>query len=107
MKWNEHWYKAVCQVVEPYQVMHREKGTGGVILFQIENEFNRIKWFPKESKREYLVKLAEIVRQNGIEIPLITCWTDEARNVENGLLNGVVDMVNSYPKWRWKVVSDV
>lgn len=100
MKWNEHWYKAVCQVVEPYQVMHREKGTGGVILFQIENEFNRIKWFPKESKREYLVKLAEIVRQNGIEIPLITCWTDEARNVENGLLNGVVDMVNSYPKWK-------
>lgn len=100
MKWSEHWYKAVCQVVEPYQIMYREKGAGGVILFQIENEFNRIKWFPKENKREYLVKLAEIVRQNGIEIPLITCWTDEARNVENGLLDGVVDMVNSYPKWK-------
>lgn len=100
MKWNEHWYKAVCKVVAPYQIMNKEKGKGGVILFQIENEFNRIKWFPKNDKREYLVRLAEIVRKNGIEVPLITCWTDEARNIMEGPLNGVVDMVNSYPKWK-------
>ena len=50
MRWNEHWYKAVCRVVAPHQLPRKEKGSGGVILFQIENEFNRIKWFSKESK---------------------------------------------------------
>ncbi len=99
MEWNEHWYKAVCKAVEPYQIINREKGEGGIILFQIENEFNRIKWFPKEGKKIYLERLAETARKNGIEVPLVTCWTDEARNVTDGPLNGVLDMVNSYPRW--------
>lgn len=99
MKWNEHWYKAVCKVIAPYQIINKEKGKGGVIFFQIENEFNRIKWFPKNEKRKYLAGLAEMAKNNGIEVPLITCWTDEARNVTKGPLNGVLDMVNSYPRW--------
>lgn len=100
MLWNEHWYRAVCRVVKPHQLFNRAKGRGGVILFQIENEFNRIKWFPREAKKDYLVQLASIARKYGIEVPLITCWTSEARNVEKGPLNGVVDMVNSYPRWQ-------
>ncbi|WP_300813502.1 beta-galactosidase [uncultured Bacteroides sp.] len=99
MRWNEHWYKAVCRVVAPHQLPRKEKGSGGVILFQIENEFNRIKWFSKESKKEYLEGLWQIVRNHGIEVPIVTCWTDEARNAGSGTLNGVLDMVNSYPKW--------
>lgn len=99
MRWNEHWYKAVCRVVAPHQLTRKEKGTTGVILFQVENEFNRIKWFPKEAKKDYLVQLSQIVRKYGIDVPVITCWTDEARNVKEGVLNGVVDMVNSYPRW--------
>lgn len=99
MRWNEHWYRAVCRVVAPYQLTRKERGRTGVILFQVENEFNRIKWFPKEAKKEYLVQLSQIVRKYGIDVPIITCWTNEARNVENGVLNGVVDMVNSYPRW--------
>ena len=99
MRWNEHWYKAVCRVVAPHQLTRKERGRTGVILFQVENEFNRIKWFPKEAKKEYLVQLSQIVRKYGIDVPIITCWTNEARNVENGVLNGVVDMVNSYPRW--------
>lgn len=65
----------------------------------MENEFNRIKWFPKEAKKDYLIQLTQIVRKYEIDVPVITCWTDEARNVEEGVLNGVVDMVNSYPRW--------
>lgn len=44
--------------------------------------------------------MAFIARKYGIEVPIITCWTDESRNVETGILNGVVDMVNSYPRWQ-------
>lgn len=99
MQWNEHWYKAVCEVVKTHQIQNRPKGQGGVILFQVENEFNRIKWFPKEAKRDYLEQLTRIARREGIEVPIITCWTSEARNVKEGPLNGVVDMVNSYPRW--------
>lgn len=99
MRWNEHWYRAVCRVVAPYQLTRKRKGETGVILFQVENEFNRIKWFPKEAKKDYLVQLANIVRKYDIDVPVITCWTNEARNVESGVLNGVVDMVNSYPRW--------
>lgn len=99
MRWNEHWYKAVCRVVAPHQITRKDKGTTGVILFQVENEFNRIKWFPSADKKDYLVKLTELTRKYGIDVPVITCWTSEARNVSEGPLNGVVDMVNSYPRW--------
>ena len=100
MRWNEHWYRAVCRVVAPHQLTRREKGKTGVILFQVENEFNRIKWFPTEAKRDYLVKLTQLTRKYGIDVPIITCWTSESRNVMEGPLNGVVDMVNSYPRWQ-------
>ena len=99
MRWNEHWYKAVCRVVAPHQITRKEKGAPGVILFQVENEFNRIKWFPSADKKDFLVKLTELTRKYGIDVPVITCWTSEARNVSEGPLNGVVDMVNSYPRW--------
>ena len=99
MRWNEHWYRAVCRVVAPHQLTRKSKGHTGVIFFQVENEFNRIKWFPKEAKKDYLIQLTQIVRKYEIDVPVITCWTDEARNVEEGVLNGVVDMVNSYPRW--------
>ena len=99
MRWNEHWYKAVCRVVAPHQITRKERGKPGVILFQVENEFNRIKWFPSADKKDYLVKLTELTRKYGINVPIITCWTSEARNVSEGPLNGVVDMVNSYPRW--------
>lgn len=100
VRWNEHWYRAVCRVVKPHQITRKARGEAGVILFQIENEFNRIKWFPTAEKKAYLESLARMVRGNGIEVPLITCWTNEARNVEDGPLNGVLDMVNSYPRWQ-------
>ena len=100
VRWNEHWYRVVCKVMEPFQIHHRKPGNGGVVLFQIENEFNRIKWFPGREKKSYLENLALIARKYGVEVPIITCWTNEARNVKSGPLNGIVDMVNSYPRWQ-------
>lgn len=99
MRWNEHWYRAVCRVVAPHQITCKKKGESGVILFQIENEYNRVKWFPSTDKKGYLHNLMECTRKYGIDVPVITCWTSEARNVPEGSLQGVVDMVNSYPRW--------
>ena len=98
--WNDHWYQAVARVVAPHQLSRKPKGAFGVVLIQVENEFNRIKWFPRSEKRQYLEHMAQQLRKGGIDIPLITCWTDEARNVSSGPLNGIVDMVNSYPRWQ-------
>lgn len=100
IRWSEHWYRAVCRVAAPYQLTRRPEGKTGIILFQVENEFNRVKWFPKKDKKNSLECLAAIARKYGMEVPVITCWTDEARNVTGGMLDGVVDMVNSYPKWQ-------
>lgn len=100
IKWSEHWYKAVARVVAPHQIYNRRPGTGGVILWQLENEYNRVKWFPREAKKHYLEQLAVISRQNGIEVPFITCWTNESRSCTTGPLAGCVDMVNSYPRWQ-------
>lgn len=100
LRWNEHWYKAVAEVTAPHQICRRKPGTGGVILWQIENEYNRVKWVPKEAKRNYLEQLARISRRHGIEVPFITCWTSEARDCKTGPLNICVDMVNSYPRWQ-------
>ena len=99
VSWCEHWYRAVARVVEPHQIHHRPQGQGGVVLWQVENEYNRVKWIPSVCKRNYLEQLTRISRSQGIEVPVITCWTSEARNVKDGPLNGVVDMVNSYPRW--------
>ncbi len=99
LKWNDHWIRAVCRVAKAHQLTNREPGTGGIILFQLENEFNRIKWFPRAEKKAYLEHLATVVREEGIDVPLVTCWTEEARNVTEGPLAGVLDMVNSYPRW--------
>ena len=100
LAWNAHWYDAVCRVVAPHQLTRKAVGGKGVVLVQVENEFNRIKWFPRKEKRAYLEHMAQRLRQGGIDVPLISCWTDEARNATGGPLNGVVDMVNSYPRWQ-------
>ncbi len=100
LAWNDHWYEAVCRVVAPHQITRKPVGAKGVILMQVENEFNRIKWFPRSEKRAYLEHMAEDLRRGGIDVPLISCWTDEARNVSQGPLNGIIDMVNSYPRWQ-------
>ncbi len=99
LKWNQHWYEAVCKAVAPYQITKKKKGEPGIIMFQIENEYERVNWFPKDMKRKYLEDLTVFTRNNGIEVPIFTCWTTESRNIKDGPLNGVFDFVNVYPRW--------
>lgn len=100
VRWSEYWYNAVCRTAKSHQITQKGKGGKGIILFQIENEYDRVSWFTHQEKKSYLESLAISARRNGIDVPLITCWTDESRNVGMGALNGVVDMVNSYPRWQ-------
>lgn len=99
LAWCSHWYKAVADVARKHQITNRKPNTGGVIVWQIENEFNRVNWISKADKQKYLEFLAKTSRDEGIDVLITSCWTTESRNVDKGYLNGVVDMVNSYPLW--------
>lgn len=97
--WVRHWYQAVIEVVAPHQITRKQPGEAGVLLFQIENEYERIQWISKTVKKKALEALAVVARQGGIDVPLVTCWTSESRSVPSGPLHGVLDFVNLYPRW--------
>jgi hypothetical protein len=98
LKWNKHWYAAVTKMVAPHQITRKKTGSSGVIMFQVENEYERLK-LPDDMKREYLEELVTYARDGGIEVPIFTCWTTQSRNVQEGPLRGVFDFVNQYPQW--------
>jgi hypothetical protein len=99
LAWSRHWYQAVCRVVAKHQITRQPAGAPGVILFQIENEYERLNWLPRDMKKRHLEVLATTARDGGIDVPLVTCWTKESRSVKEGPLLGVFDFVNMYPKW--------
>ena len=40
LDWCKHWYTAAAKAAVPFQITHRPAGKPGVILWQIENEYN-------------------------------------------------------------------
>ena len=72
VKWSQHWYKAVCEAVKNEQITRKAKGEKGIILFQIENEYNH----DDSANKEILLKgLYQSVKENGIDVPMFTCLT--------------------------------
>lgn len=98
LAWVKHWFAAVTRVVAPQQITRKKPGEPGVILFQIENEYERLK-LPRQVKVNQLEALAGYSREGGIDVPLVTYWTSQTRNVNVGPLSGILDFVNQYPKW--------
>lgn len=98
LAWSKHWYRAVCPVVAKHQITRKAPGQPGVVLFQIENEYDYTN-VPSAGKKRHLEVLAEAARAGGIDVPLFTCVTREARNVKQGPLRGLFDMMNFYPRW--------
>ncbi|RED23444.1 beta-xylosidase [Flavobacterium cutihirudinis] len=93
IKWSQHWYKAVCKAVEKEQISHKAKGEKGIILFQIENEYNH----DDSTNKEVLLKgLYKSVKDNGIDIPMFTCLTEECRRSNDAELSQVFDSDNYY-----------
>ena len=98
LSWCRHWYDAVCPVIARHQITRKEPGQPGVILFQVENEYDFPK-FPDQVKINQVKALAEDARANGIDVPLITCWTHIVRGSTDPVLSQIFDCCNFYPRW--------
>lgn len=98
LAWCKHWYDAVCPVIAKHQITRKAPGQPGVILFQIENEYDFAK-LPDDIKINQLTALANDATADGIDVPLISCWTKQVRGVKDGPLRGVFDCTNFYPRW--------
>ena len=91
--WCLHWYNAICKELVEEQITHKPKGEKGIILIQIENEYNH---HDCSNKEELLKALYQSVRKNNIDIPVFTCLTQECRNSKDPELSQVFDSDNYY-----------
>ncbi|MGA3065441.1 MAG: beta-galactosidase [Tepidisphaeraceae bacterium] len=97
LQWCRHWYQAVAKAAGPYQITHRPAGSPGVILWQIENEYVYAP-FDSEVKLHQLLALAHDARDFGIDVPLITCMTDDPLFRKDPYLRqNVTECRNTYP----------
>lgn len=93
LAWQDHWYKAVCRVIKNEQITSKKRGHKGVILMQIENEYNA---FKAPNKVYALQRMYQCVRSSGVNIPVFTCLTAECRGSKDSLLSQVFDCDNYY-----------
>ncbi len=99
LAWCKHWFTAVAKVAAPWQITHQPEGKPGIILWQIENEYNYDR-HPATVKLHQLQALAHYSRDLGIDVPLLTCVTsDPLFRKDPFLLANVWDTRNEYPKF--------
>ena len=91
--WSVHWYDAVCKLFAREQVTRKPKGGKGIILVQIENEFDSDGC---KDKPKVLKALYNAVRHSGVEVPVFTCLTSECRGSSDPTLAQVFDCDNYY-----------
>ncbi len=107
MAWSKHWMDAVCPAIAKHQITRKKPGEPGVILFQLENEYNYAK-FAEPIKSAYVKSLAEAAIAGGIDVPLFTCWTRGIRGNKDPILRNVFDSCNFYTGWGIdKTVGDI
>ena len=98
LSWSKHWYDAVCPVIARHQITRKAPGQPGVILVQVENEYDYAS-FSDETKANHIKALAEFARTDGIDVPLISCWTHQVRVSTDPVLRQIFDCCNFYPRW--------
>lgn len=98
---SQHWFSLVLPVIERYQITH----SGPIIMVQLENEYDYWHGTPEAGKVAYIRALAEAAWNQGIDVPLITCWTREARENSDPVMARIMDTCNFYP--RWNVLKEV
>ncbi|MGA2243567.1 MAG: beta-galactosidase [Verrucomicrobiota bacterium] len=98
LAWSRHWYAAVCPVIAKHQITSRPWGQPGVILVQMENEYDYAS-FPDDVKINHVRALAEEALKDGIDVPLIACWTHQVRGSKDPVLRQIFDCCNFYPRW--------
>lgn len=106
LEWSRHWMQAVCPVIAAGQVTRRPPGHGGVILVQIENEFDFDRAVPDADRVPALRALYEAALAGGIEVPIFTCWTRQCRDSADPELAQVFDACNAYPRFDIQRTAD-
>ncbi len=99
LAWSKHWYDEVCPVIAKHQITRKAPGHPGVVLVQMENEYDFSPRLPDEAKINHIKALAEYARADGIDVPLITCWTHQVRGSDDPVLRQIFDCCNFYPFW--------
>ncbi len=101
LKTSEHWFNQILPVIQRHQII-----TGGpIIMVQVENEYDFSVPMPGAAKLEYVRALYQMCYRAGITVPIITCWTKEARANSDPAMARIMDTCNFYP--RWNVVEQV
>ena len=98
---SQYWYSQVLPIIMKNQVTLG----GPIIMVQVENEYDFSPRMPDAEKREYIRALAKMVWNAGISIPVITCWTRQARENTDPDMARIMDCCNFYP--RWKIVAEL
>jgi len=98
LMWTKHWFDAVCPVIAKHQITRKEPGKPGVILVQLENEYDSAS-YADEIKINQIKALARFARASAIDVPFITCWTKQVRGSADPELQGIFDSCNFYPRW--------
>lgn len=93
IKWSCHWYEGFCKALADEQITRKKKGEKGIVLIQIENEYNH-HWC--EGKEHLLKELYRAVKKNGFDVPVFTCLTNECRASKDKELSQVFDCDNYY-----------
>ena len=88
IRWSQHWFDAVCKAVADEQITRKPVGEKGIILIQIENEYNH---HGCDGKEKLLKALYSSVRKSGMDIPIFTCLTNECRSSRDPELSQVFD----------------
>jgi hypothetical protein len=97
--WSRHWMKAVADVVRKHQITQKAKGKHGVILWQVENEYDSYA-LDEEGKRNYVRSLISDSLDFGIDVPIFSCWTSQTLEPKGDpILSQAFDNVNEYPRW--------
>jgi hypothetical protein len=98
---SQHWFNLVLPIIQRHQIT-----VGGpVIMVQVENEYDYSPPMRDADKREYIRALANLAWNAGIDVPIITCWTKQARENSDPDMARILDTCNFYP--RWDVVKSV
>lgn len=93
IRWCLHWYDAVNRVFAEEQLTRKPKGARGIILVQLENEYNH---HGCPGKPDVMRALYRSAKNAGIEVPLFTCLTHETRAARDPELAQVFDSDNYY-----------
>ena len=99
LAWDRHWYAAAARVVRPHLVTRLPPGTPGVILWQLENEYNyNGVGLSSPVRTDVLRVLARASLDDGIDVPLFTCeTTDKMFRDDQFLRSHLLETVNRYP----------